>query len=38
MVGSAELHCIGVRQVKASYLGLRSFERGNNRYRLSVRI
>jgi hypothetical protein len=38
MAGSAELHCIGVRQVKASCSGLRTLKRPNDRYRLSVRI
>jgi transposase InsO family protein len=35
---SAELHCIGVRQVRASCSGLRSLKRPNDTYRLSVRI
>jgi hypothetical protein len=38
MAGSAELHCIGVRQVKASCSGQRSLKRPNDRYKLSVRI
>jgi hypothetical protein len=38
MAGSAELHYIGVRQVKVNCLGLRSLKRPKDRYRLSVRI